>query len=128
MITTNLPDSAFAVLKSGETANILLDIPTAFNINSRGNFEVFARGNVPIAGQNSNELTDSVSFESEPILVVVDKDDVLTEVEQARRVKRSLVLDTCDGNNYTQSVDALIDCETLATAGADAAENGPADR
>lgn len=127
-MTTNLPDSAFVVLESGETANILLDIPTAFNIESRGNFEVVARGTVPIAGQNSNELIDNVSFESEPILLVVDRDDVLTEAKKARRVKRSLVLDSCTDSDYSESVDALIDCETLANAGAEAAENGPADR
>ena len=134
-----LPDEAFTEVKSGDTVRISLNIAFSFDVKQGGLFEVEAKGLLPVAGQDSNELVDGIEFETPSIKVRIDEDDDISDNISdtlseggseggSDLEKRSVITDSCTTEQRRALEDLHDEYAQLATAAINSALKGSEER
>jgi deuterolysin len=99
------------------------------DLSTGGHYTVSSVGRIPFAKEDSNDLSGSLKYKSNKITMNVNgKKAAKVPKALAQLQKRgdmSVVAD-CSGDQYTQTVTALEECNSLASAAGDNALNGDA--
>ena len=125
VVAENLRDEDFMFLNAGESTTQVLALSTNFNMTTRGEFTVAARGAIPYADAVSNELIGALKYEMKNVTVHISNDDILYTPLATRISKRSVVASNCQTG---ATVAALGNCRVLALTGARAAREGSENR
>jgi deuterolysin len=125
--TVNLDESAFQILKAGETIEAAFDIAVAHDVSSGGDFVILTEGAFAYAELDSTSIAGAVPFVSNKISAAVDG----AQAGKIRRdyialAKRTVVQSDCTGTRRTATTTALSNCASLARTAASAAVNNAA--
>lgn len=125
--TSNLDESAFQILKAGETIEAGFDIAIAHDVSSGGEFDILTEGAFAYADLDSTAIAGAVPFVSNKISAAVDG----AQAGKVRRdyidlAKRTVVQSDCSGTRRTTTTTALANCASLARTAASAAVNNAA--
>lgn len=123
-MTSGLSTEDFVALKAGETKEITVEAAALHSLHEGGDFEVFAKGLIPYAEENSTELSGTLPYDSEKLTITVDG-ALAAQVNKAIDLtKRTSVKSSCTGTKLTAIRTALSNCNKLATSAASAASAG----
>lgn len=123
---TNLTEAAFVPLASGQTIEVTVEMAALHDLTSGGDFDVVAQGAVPYALEGTTELTgDALSFLSK-VKVNVDEAKAALVPRAINLEKRSALQSGCSSSQRTATVNALANCQRLASSAASAASSGNA--
>lgn len=125
--TANLDESAFQILKAGETIEAAFDIAVAHDMSAGGDFDVLTEGAFAYAELDSTSIAGAVPFTSNKISTAVDG----AQAGKVRRdwielAKRTIVQSDCTGTRGTATRTAIANCVSLARTAASAAVNNAA--
>jgi len=114
----NLGDNAFTTIKAQESVNVDFDIAELHDLSSGGDFTIVAQGLIPYAKDNSNEISETISFSSNILNINVDGTQAARVRAEIDRAMRTTVNTTCTGTDLTVANSALENCAKLASAAA----------
>jgi deuterolysin len=125
--TANLDESAFQIVKAGESIEAAFDFAIAHDVSAGGDFDLVTEGAFAFAELDSTAITGTVPFVSNKVSVAVDG----AKAGKIRRdyielAKRSVVQSDCTGTRRTTTTTALSNCASLARTAASAAVNNAA--
>lgn len=125
--TANLDESAFQVLKAGETIEAAFDIAIAHDVSAGGDFDIVTEGAFAYAELDSTAIAGAVPFTSNKVSAAVDG----AQAGKIRRdyiemAKRTVVQSDCTGTRRSATTTALANCASLARTAAAAAVNNAA--
>ncbi|KAH8707116.1 Deuterolysin metalloprotease family-domain-containing protein [Phaeosphaeriaceae sp. PMI808] len=125
--TTNLEESAFQILKVGETIEADFDIAIAHDLSAGGEFDILTEGAFSYAELESTSIAGAVPFTSNKVSTVIDG----AKAGKIRRdyidlAKRTTVQSDCSGSRLSATRTALSNCASLARTAASAAVNNAA--
>ncbi|KAH4074029.1 neutral protease [Parastagonospora nodorum] len=125
--TANLDESAFKILKAGETIEAAFDIAVAHDLSVGGDFDLLTEGAFAYANLDSTSIAGAVPFISNKVTTAVDG----AKAGKVRRdwidlAKRTVVQSDCTGSRGTATRTALSNCASLARTAANAAVNNSA--
>jgi deuterolysin len=122
--TANLEESAFQILKAGESIEAAFDIAVAHDMSAGGDFDLLTEGAFAYADLDSTAIAGAVPFTSNKVIAAVDG----AKASKVRRdwidlAKRTVLQSDCTGTRRTATVNALANCASLARTAASAASN-----
>jgi deuterolysin len=125
--TANLDESAFQILKAGETIEAAFDIAVAHDMSAGGDFDLLTEGAFAYAELDSTAIAGAVPFTSNKVTTAVDG----AKAGKVRRdwihlAKRTIVQSDCTGTRGSATRTALSNCASLARTAASAAVNNAA--
>jgi deuterolysin len=125
--TAKLEESAFQILKAGESIEAAFDIAVAHDMSSGGEFDVLTEGAFSYADLDSTAIAGAVPFTSNKVIAAVDG----AQAAKVRRdwidlAKRTVLQSDCTGTRRTATTTALTNCASLARTAASAAVSNAA--
>jgi deuterolysin len=122
--TANLDESAFQILKAGESIETAFDIAVAHDMSAGGDFDLLTEGAFAYADLDSTAIAGAVPFSSNKVVAAVDG----AKAGKVRRdwidlAKRTTLQSDCTGTRRSATVTALSNCASLARTAASAVSN-----
>ncbi|KAF2475196.1 uncharacterized protein BDR25DRAFT_382046 [Lindgomyces ingoldianus] len=122
LLTTGLSQDDFLTLAAGKTRELTVETAALHTLTDGGDFDVFAKGLLPYAEENSTDLVGNFAYESNKLSMAIDGAIAATVAKAI--TKRTTVGSSCTGSKLSAVRTALSNCNKLATAASSAAKSG----